>query len=64
MHLGDTVHIPVDDTTFIGNCAVGSFLTQAQADFITQIVFASDSGSYSYDPATCTTTLLGDAGVP
>jgi hypothetical protein len=64
VHLGDTVHIPVDDTTFIGNCAVGSFLTQAQADFITQIVFASDSGSYSYDPATCTTTLLGDAGVP
>jgi hypothetical protein len=60
--LGDTLHIPVDDTTFVGNCAAGSFLTQAQADFITQRVFPGDFGSLSYDAATCTTTPIGDAG--
>ena len=64
VHLGDTLHIPVDDTTFAGNCAAGSFLTQAQADFITQLVFESDSGSFAYDPATYTTTPVGDAGTP
>jgi hypothetical protein len=64
VHLGDTVHIPVDDSTFLGNCASGSSLTQAQADFITQLVFAGDSVSYSYDAASCTTTLVGDAGTP
>jgi hypothetical protein len=64
VHLGDTVHIPVDDTTFAGNCASGSVLTQAQADFITQLVFANDSGSFTYDAASCTTTRIGDAGSP
>jgi hypothetical protein len=60
--LGDTLHIPVDDATFTGNCAAGSFLTQAQADFITREVFPGDFASRSYDAATCTTTPIGDAG--
>jgi hypothetical protein len=34
------------------------------ADFITQLVFASDSGSFTYDAATGTTTHVGDAGSP
>lgn len=51
-----TLDIPVDDSTFAGNCAAGSFLTQAQADFVTKTVFAADFVSLSYDAATCTTT--------
>jgi hypothetical protein len=39
--LNHTLSIPVDDTTFVGNCAVGSFLSQQEADFITQVVFPS-----------------------
>jgi hypothetical protein len=62
--LGDTLHIPVDDTTFAGNCAAGSLLTQAQADFITQYVFPSTFAGFHYDAATCTTTQTGDAGAP
>lgn len=60
--LGETLHIPVDDVGFEGNCAAGSRLTQEQADFLTQIVFASDFSGLSYDAATCTTTPMGDAG--
>jgi len=62
--LGDTLQIPVDDTTFEGNCAAGSHLTQQQADFLTQLVFASAFGGVYYDAATCTTTPNGDAGAP
>jgi hypothetical protein len=62
VHLGDTVHIPVDDTTFAGNCAAGSPLTQEQADFITQTVFSSAFAGLHYDAASCTTSLLADAG--
>ncbi len=62
--LGDTLHIPVDDVGFEGNCAAGSRLTQEQADFLTQIVFASDFAGLQYDPSTCTTTQIGDAGGP
>lgn len=68
VHLDDTLHIPLDDTTFIGNCAAGSVLSQAQADFITRLVFPSDFASFSYDAATCTTRPItttadtGDAG--
>jgi hypothetical protein len=71
VHLTDTVHIPVDDTHFAGNCAAGSFLSQSQADFIAQLVFsaAPDGGPsvfamLHYDAATCTTTSLGDGGGP
>jgi hypothetical protein len=59
-----TLHIPVDDTTFAGNCAAGSFLSQAQADFITRQIFRDDFAGLRYDAATCTTTPLGDAGTP
>jgi hypothetical protein len=62
LHLDDTVHIPVDDTTFAGNCAAGSMLTQAQADFITQIVFPDAFAGTRYDAVTCTATPIGDAG--
>lgn len=60
--LGDTLRIPIDDTGFDGNCAAQSTLSQADADFITQIVFPSDFNGLQYDAATCTTTQTGDAG--
>jgi hypothetical protein len=56
VHWNTTLHIPVDDTTFAGNCAAGSVLTQEQADFITQRVFAAEFAGRQYDAATCTTT--------
>jgi hypothetical protein len=52
----DTLHITVDDTTFIGNCAAKSYLPQADADFITQLVFPKDFAQRRYDATTCTTT--------
>jgi hypothetical protein len=64
VHLNNTLHIPVDDVAFVGNCAAGSFLSQAQADFITQFVFPSDFASLRYDAASCTTTPIGDARAP
>jgi hypothetical protein len=75
VHLNNTLHIPVDDATFIGNCAAKSFLSQAQADFITQLVFPSDVldaggqtlvgfASLHYDAATCKATPIGDARAP
>jgi hypothetical protein len=62
VHLDDTLQIPVDDRTFIGNCSAGRFLTQSQADFITSLVFPSVFGGKHYDAATCTTTPMGDGG--
>jgi hypothetical protein len=62
VHLGGTLHIPVDDESFAGHCEVGSRLTQDQADFITRVVFPADFAALSYDAATCTATLIGDAG--
>jgi hypothetical protein len=70
VHLNDTLHIPVDDADFAGNCVSGSTLTQSQADFITQLVFVKDPVTggpgifqgLQYDAATCTTTPVGDAG--
>jgi hypothetical protein len=61
---GDTLDIPVDDTTFMGNCASGSFLSQSQADFISQLVFPSIFAKLHYDAPTCRTTPAGDAGGP
>lgn len=55
-HWNTTLHIPVDDATFAGNCAAGSVLGQEQADFITERVFADDFAGLHYDAATCTTT--------
>jgi hypothetical protein len=54
--LNNTLHIPVSDATFAGNCAAGSFVPQGVADFITQRVFASVFAGLTYDAATCTTT--------
>lgn len=62
VQLNQTLHIPVDDATFIGNCTSQSHLTQAQADFLTQIVFANLFIALSYDAATCSTTPTKDAG--
>jgi hypothetical protein len=62
VHLNETLHIPVDDDTFIGDCAAGHPLTQSQADFITQLVFPGTFANARYDAATCTTTWVGDAG--
>jgi hypothetical protein len=62
VHLNDTLHIPVDDADFAGNCAAGSVLTQPEADFITQFVFPGLFQGMTYDAATCTTTAAGDAG--
>jgi hypothetical protein len=61
LRLGDTLHITVDDADFAGNCAVGSHLSQAQADFITQFVlpdvFPDAAPSLQYDPALCTMSV-------
>jgi hypothetical protein len=62
VHLDGALHVPVDDTTFIGNCAAGSFLSTAQADFITRLVFPADFASVRYEPATCTAKPIADAG--
>ncbi|MCU1280931.1 MAG: hypothetical protein JWM53_4477 [bacterium] len=56
VHWTTTLHIPIDDTTFAGNCAAGSVLTREQADFITERVFADVFAGRHYDAATCTTT--------
>ncbi len=61
VHLNGTLHIAVDDGTFDGNCASGSFLSPDQADFITQRVFASDFEGLRYDPASCTTAPIDKA---
>lgn len=64
VHLDNTLQIPVDDTTFMGNCAAHSFLSQTQADFITQFVFPGDFASFRYDAASCKTSPNGDARAP
>ncbi len=56
VHLNETLHIPVNDTTFAGNCTAGSSLSQDQADFITRRVFLMDFAGLEYDAAHCTTT--------
>ncbi len=62
VHLNTTLTIHVDDAHFAGNCAAGSRLAQAQADFVTQLVFPGLFGGTHYDAATCTSTPVGDAG--
>jgi hypothetical protein len=68
VHLDETLHIPVDDSTFAGNCAAGSFLSQDQADFISQRIFTStifaDAAPppFHYDAATCTMSPVADGG--
>jgi hypothetical protein len=60
--VSNTVHIPVSDAAFAGDCAAGSALPQAEADFLTQIVFPDVFGAYEYDAATCSTIARGEAG--
>lgn len=62
VELDQALHVAIDDATFVGNCAAGSPLTQAQADFLTSVVFPDLFATVHYDAATCTTTPLGDAG--
>ncbi|HZU85451.1 MAG TPA: hypothetical protein VE987_21115 [Polyangiaceae bacterium] len=64
VHLDQTLHIPVDDANFAGNCASGSLLSQAQADFVTGLVFPTDFAGLRYDAATCTTTPASDGARP
>lgn len=62
VHLDGALHIPIDDTTFIGNCAAGNVLSEAQAAFITELVFPDVFASRRYDAATCTVTPAADDG--
>jgi hypothetical protein len=62
--LGDTLDIPIDDTTFMGNCGAGSTLNSSEADFITQRVFAPVFANVDYDAKTCATTPIGKSSSP
>lgn len=67
--LNGALHIPVDDSTFIGNCASGSPLSQEQADFIaerifTQAIFPDAAAPFIYEAANCKTTPIVDADAP
>lgn len=62
VHWDTTLEIPVDDATFVGNCAAGRPLAQSQADFITQLVFPRAFAGLRYDAATCTTSPAPDGG--
>jgi hypothetical protein len=55
LHFNDTLDIPVDDSTFVGNCMAGSTLPQSEADFMTERVFQTLFAGLTYDAATCTT---------
>ena len=59
-----TLRIPVDDTTFRGNCMAGNYLSQDDADYITQLVFPQDATVFRYEAASCATTLIFDGGTP
>jgi hypothetical protein len=56
VHLAQTLHVVVDDTNFLGNCAAGNPLSQDEADFLTQRVFAADFAGRGYDATTCTSS--------
>jgi hypothetical protein len=69
VHLNDTLDIGVDDATFAGNCAAGSFISQEQADFMTQRIFTQTLfpdafAPFFYDATSCATTAIADAGGP
>jgi hypothetical protein len=59
---GDELRITVSDTTFVGDCAAGSTLSQDDADFITQRIFPGDFAGVFYDAKTCTTTTIAADG--
>jgi hypothetical protein len=60
---GEVVRVPIRPETIKGNCAAGSPLSQAEADFLTTQIFPEDFAGSHYDAATCTATLPpADAG--
>ena len=59
---GAVVHIPVDDSTFRGNCEAGSFLTQEEANVLIAAFFSTPFKHLNYDAASCTTTPIPDGG--
>ncbi len=58
---GETLHIVVDDRTFVGSCAAGQPLSQDDADFITQRIFPAEFANATYDARTCTTSTTAPA---
>jgi hypothetical protein len=61
---GKDVRIAIDDTTFRGRCAAGSFLTQVEADAITNAFFSDALDGFVYNASDCTTTKVSDGGAP
>ncbi len=61
VHLNDALRISISDATFAGNCAAGSSLSQAEADFITRRIFPSEFAGLKYDAATCVATVDASA---
>jgi hypothetical protein len=59
---GDVVHIAVDDSTFLGNCAAGTFLPQEEANIVIASFFADVFANSTYDAASCTTTPADPPG--
>ncbi|HEY1956499.1 MAG TPA: hypothetical protein VGH28_12835 [Polyangiaceae bacterium] len=59
---GDTLHVVVSPHSIVGDCAGGTPLTQAEADFITGSIFPGPFEGAIYDAATCKTFKPGDAG--
>lgn len=60
--LGDVLDIRVSDDAFVGNCAAGKALSQADADFITQRIFPGSFANLQYNSVTCTSTTLAVDG--
>jgi hypothetical protein len=59
---GDTLRIVISDATVLGNCATGTPLAQADADFITQRIFPGEFVGQHYDAASCTVSAVSDSG--
>ena len=67
LHQDNTLTIFVDDSTFMGNCAAGSNLSQEEADFITQRIFPEAFARVRYEAVTCGNHSLeagGAGGAP
>ena len=57
---GEVVHIPIDDSSFIGNCATGRVLPQEEATVIAKSFFRDLLAGVEYNAATCTITPVSD----
>jgi hypothetical protein len=53
----DVLRIVVSDETFVGDCAAGQPLDDADARLIVERIFPGEFVGATYDPATCTTTI-------